>query len=548
MMDLADGWTRAALAIALLRIDPVGLGGAQVRMRAGPSRDLVTAALHGAFPRLHPIHPSISDQQLFGGIDVAATLASGKTIRSAGVLNGRPIQLSMAERAAPDLAARLSIAMDDGRLPVLIALDEGASEDEAAPQALCDRMAFCIALDARPPKGWMVPMPAEAAAAQNAEADAQAIAELCVMMGIDSLRAPLFALRAARAHAGLSGRAQVAAEDIAAATALVLAHRATQLPETAPEEHEDTAPEPQDSDSAQGDTEQTDLPDGDMIVEAVKALLPPDLLAKIGAGTAPRANGTGAGKKRHSNRRGRPLPPRGGRLDGRSRIDLISTLRAAAPWQPLRRTSRPNAPGLIITGDDIRLKRFSEMSDRVLIFAVDASGSAAVARMGEAKGAIELLLGDAYAKRDHVALIAFRGTGAEPLLMPTRSLVQTKRHLADLPGGGGTPLAAGLRSAFELGQQSTARGMSPTVVVLTDGRANIALDGAADRARAGRDAQNMARLYRGAALPGLVIDTGKRPASALGALAHEMGAPYVPLPRADARSLSAAVSAQLSLP
>ena len=62
---------------------------------------------------------------------------------------------------------------------------------------------------------------------------------------------------------------------------------------------------------------------------------------------------------------------------------------------------------------------------------------------------MELLLAQAYARRDHVALMAFRGTEAELLLPPTRSLVQTKRGCAGLPGGGGTPLAAALKLAAE---------------------------------------------------------------------------------------------------
>jgi magnesium chelatase subunit D len=169
-----------------------------------------------------------------------------------------------------------------------------------------------------------------------------------------------------------------------------------------------------------------------------------------------------------------------------------------------------------------------------------------MARLGEAKGAIELLLAEAYARRDHVALIAFRGEGAELLLPPTRSLVQTKRRLAGLPGGGGTPLAHGLQAAMELAHQARARGMTPTLALLTDGRANIALDGTANRERAGEDATRLARALRATGTPAVVIDTATRPQEALRALAGALDAPYIALPRADAHRLSTAVSAALT--
>jgi magnesium chelatase subunit D len=165
--------------------------------------------------------------------------------------------------------------------------------------------------------------------------------------------------------------------------------------------------------------------------------------------------------------------------------------------------------------------------------------------MAEAKGAIELMLAEAYARRDHVALVAFRGAGADILLNPTRSLVQTKRRLQDLPGGGGTPLAAGLKSALDLAVLTSGKGMTPSIAVLTDGRANVSLDGSANRAQAGEDAQNMAKALRGRGVPAIVIDTGQRPTRGLDDLAKVMGAAYVPLPRADAKSLSAAVEAAL---
>jgi magnesium chelatase subunit D len=165
--------------------------------------------------------------------------------------------------------------------------------------------------------------------------------------------------------------------------------------------------------------------------------------------------------------------------------------------------------------------------------------------LAEAKGAVELLLAQAYARRDHVALVAFRGAGAEVLLPPPRSLVQTKRRLASLPGGGATPMASGLAAAMDLGLHARARGMTPTVALLTDGRPNVGRDGNPGRPQAEADAEAMARLIRAHGLPALVVDTGNRPTPWLQALARSMDATFLPLPRAEAHRLSAALSTAL---
>ena len=162
-------------------------------------------------------------------------------------------------------------------------------------------------------------------------------------------------------------------------------------------------------------------------------------------------------------------------------------------------------------------------------------------RLAEAKGAVELLLADCYIRRDQVALIAFRANAAELLLPPTRSLARAKRSLAGLPGGGGTPLAAGLDAAFVLSDSIRRKGQTPTVIVLTDGRANIARDGGQGRPRAEDDAMSAARQLRGAGIAAVLVDTSPRPGISGEAIAKEMGARYLPLPHADAVTLSKAV-------
>jgi magnesium chelatase subunit D len=554
LADLSAPFTRATTALALLAIDPGGLGGIGVRARSGPVRDALIAMFATLPLPLIRLHPAMTDEALFGGLDLSATLAKGHLVLEQGLLRDpSALLLAMAERCPPQMAARLAMTLDAGRGHCLIALDEGAEPDEAMPETLSERMAFAVDLSdvAMGEVTGFPPDAVELAAARDllggvaVDADVlDQIIGLCDMLGIASLRAPLFALRAARAHAAWSGRTRIEAEDIEVACALTLAHRATRIPETAPPQDPPEPPQDSPPDTGEAETDDLILPET-LLLEAVKALLPPDLLARLAGVAARGTKGSGSGAAKRGNRRGRPLPPRNGRLRDGARIDIVATLRNAAPWQTIRAKAQPQRLGLHIRTNDISLKRFEDKSDRLLIFAVDASGSAALARLAEAKGAVELLLAQAYARRDHVALIAFRGTTAEVLLPPTRSLVQTKRRLAALPGGGGTPLAAGLRAAMDLAAHARRKGLTPTVALLTDGRANIALDGTANRTSAATDAQTVARAFRADRIETIVIDTGNRPEPALRALSDTLSGLYLPLPRADAKRLSAAVSAAL---
>ena len=551
-------WARVEVAMSLLAVDPQSLRGLWLRGRAGPVRDRVLAALDGLPMPVRRVHPSVADEVLFGGIDLTASLAAGRGVATAGLLaTGPALILTMAERCGAGLAVRLGQWLDGQGAGVVVALDEGADGDETAPAALTERLALFLDLDAI---GWQETRdirmnPARLAAARErlpyVTVDHDMVTrmvQLAADLGIVSMRAPLMVLSAARASAAVRGSDKVADTDLQLAAGLVYGHRAIRFPEV-----EDQAPEPpppppdgEGDDARSPDPDRLEVPE-DMVLEAVRAALPADVLARLAAGRAARsakgASGTGAARK--GNRRGRPLPPRAGAPDGQSRIDPVATLRAAAPWQAVRRALTPGRSGIQIRPSDFRLRRFQETSDRVLIFTVDASGSSALARLAEAKGAVELLLAQAYARRDHVALVAFRGKVAELLLPPTRSLVQTKRRLAGLPGGGGTPLAAGLQMAEEVARLTRSRGMTPTIALLTDGRANVALDGRGDRVTAMAEAQVAARRLSLTGTPALVIDTATRPQAELRALAAVMGATYLPLPRADARRMAAALSGAL---
>ncbi len=294
---------------------------------------------------------------------------------------------------------------------------------------------------------------------------------------------------------------------------------------------------------------------------AAKAAIPLGLLQSLAGATHPssrsprtggRSTGRGAAPKRiHTS--GRPLTSRRGPLTDGRRLDLLATLRAAVPWQRLRLQEReqqgqpPAATRLLLRREDVHLRRYRRPQETTTLFVVDASGSQALNRLAEAKGAVELLLADCYVRRDRVALLAFRGETAELLLSPTRSLARARRALASLPGGGGTPLAAGIEAAGLLARQVQSRdGGRAVLVFLTDARANVALDGSPGRDRAAHDAFLTARRLRIDGLQSLWIDTAPRPQPAGMLLAQAMGARYVPLPHGQAAQVYAAVSAAVS--
>lgn len=555
-----DPWAQVGLALVLLAVDPAGLRGLWLRGRAGPVRDRVLASLAPLAPR--KLHPFMAEDALSGGLDLSATLALNTLQRHEGLLDcDGVLTLTMAERCPPGLSVRLGQALDARPGLALVALDEAAEEGEGLPQALSDRLALFLDIDAF---GWSgstdlaLEMPRIAQARARLAAiplTAEALEQLTRVahgLAIDSLRAPWLALMAARAHAAWRGVTELSEDDLRVAVELVLAQRARALPQDeAPPDDTPPPPEPPEDDPEEGrdrDSQDPQIPD-DLLIDAAFAALPAGLLARLQAAKAARAGAgnSGAGARRNSLARGRPIPSRPGKPGSGARVDVIATLRQAAPWQAMRRAARPDAQAgrLLLMPDDIRIKRYQDRTDRVLIFVVDASGSAAVARLAEAKGAVEIMLAEAYSARDHVALVTFRGATAELALPPTRSLVQAKRRLAGLPGGGATPLAGAMQVALNAALQARARGMSPTLAFLTDGRGNIALDGSANRAQAGEDATTLARTIAARAIPSLVIDTSLRPKPLLSELSAAMGATRIALPRADARAMAQTLGAAL---
>jgi magnesium chelatase subunit D len=586
-------WVDAAWAAALLAVDPRGLGGVVVRAGAGPVRDRWAADLRMLLPADRPLRRMpghISDDRLLGGLDLAATLHSGKPVAQRGLLaesDGGLIAVPMAERLSAATAARLAGAIDhgevgferdgmgarwDARIGVVV-YDEGGEEDSPPPLALTERMAFRLDLRALPLRACgeaaasAVDIVAARACLPEVQAGDEVIQALCataMQLGVRELRASLLAVKAASAAAALAGRREVADEDAVLAVRLVLVPRATVLPATEPppepeppqppaEPAPDSGPEPTppadppptapDADAnppPPPPTPESLDPLEDRLVEAAIAALPQGLLAALQSAQEGHRAGR-VGKLVGAQRGGRPVGTRRGEPRGGARLNLIETLRTAAPWQAMRRAAAPGPRLIHVHADDMRVNRLQQRTATATIFVIDASGSSALHRLNEAKGAINLLLADCYVRRDQVGVIGFRGATAELLLPPTRSLVRAKRSLAALPGGGGTPLAAALEAALRLSGQVLRAGVTPIVVLLTDGRANIARNGERGRERAEQDALQMARQMRAARVTTLVVDTSPRPAPQARTLAAELGAAYRALPQAGSAELSAAI-------
>ena len=537
-------WRMAELAAALVALDPAGIG----------------------------------DARLLGGLDLTATLASGRPVAERGLLaqaDGGVVLAAMAERVSPATAARIALALDSGEVAVsrdglgdvapsrfgLVAFDEGIVADERPPEVLTERLALRLDLGALShrdiePAVFMVEDVAEARQRlSDVEIDDAAIEALCtaaLSLGIGSARAALQAVRVARMIAALMDRDVVGQEDVALAAALVLAPRATQMPATA----EDEAPpppqeQPDDPPPHETQSEDKDQPADldDLVLEAAKAAIPAGLLAQLLAQSGRvRARSSGkAGQFQKAALRGRIIGSKAGELRGGVRLDVVETLRAAAPWQALRRREPGLAgrAGIIVRRDDFRVARYKQRSETATLFVVDASGSSALQRLAEAKGAVRLLLAECYIRRDEVALIAFRKTEAELVLPPTRSLVAAERALAALPGGGATPLATAIGAAAALADVVRRKGRTPAIVFMTDGRANIDRDGQPGRAKAQADAMTAAKALRGEGVSTLLIDTSPQPTPQAAELSDAMGARYVPLPHADAAGVSRAVTALL---
>ena len=576
--ETIPAWADAEWAAALIALIGETLGGVHLRSPPGPVRDYWLKRVENLSKQdpIRKIPANIPEGRLLGGIDLGATLQHGKPIAETGMLgecHGHIVIAAMAERLPRNTVHHLCTALDHGAITLardgieaetpariaLIATDEGTG-DESAHAALIDRLGIALDMtilgihdvddeifrrrDIERAIDTLIRVTMD-------EEHLMALATLTASLGIDSPRPTLAAAKVARASAALRQSKTVDEEDVARALRLCLIPRAQQLPEIAEPPPE---PEPEQTDDAETPpAPEQPPPDEERLLEAALAQLPAGLLEQLQTRSVrlrQSSTGSAGDQHRHQNR-GRPTGVFRGDHRRGGRVNILATLRAAAPWQPLRRreqTARDNQTPprhLQIRRDDIHLTRFQQRRETLTLFVVDASGSAALQRLAEAKGAVELLLADCYARRDQVALIAFRDTQAELLLPPTRSLVRAKKTLAALPGGGATPMASALDLTRDMAERAGKQGTTMQYVILTDGAANVARDGTRSREAGTADALVAARMLAMSPASGLVIDTAQRPQPRARELADTLRGTYLALPQADAQTLNRAIRAAI---
>ncbi len=610
------GLEAARQALLLLAVDPA-LSGVAIGAGAGTGKSALVRAfarmLAGGreFDPTLPCHlvempVGVSEDRLLGGIDIEATLALGERVHRSGLL----------ARANNGLLYIDSVnLLDDSTINhVLGALDSGVVRVEREGISVVEPARFVLLVTYDPAEGpprrhlldrlgLIVAPIGKAPVATRAEvvrrnlrpttdyeddealvlAGVLAARELlpavtisdeqirqlsmtALALGIEGHRADMFAVRAARAAAALAGRDEVTNEDLELAVRLVMLPRATRMPEMTPEEAPPPPPtpepeppppaqrnedeQPEDEDKQPPKPPDEELTVEDLILAAMETDVPPDILETP---FTVRRRGRSGSRGTISGQRGRHIRSVPG-APTQGRLDVIATLRAAAPWQRVRAAEyHPHRRGRIhLRVEDLHIKKYRSKAGTLFCFLVDASGSMALHRMRQAKGAVNALLQQAYVHRDQVALLAFRGSQADLLLPPSQSVELAKRALDVLPTGGGTPLAAALLAAYQISEQARARGIfRTTIVLITDGRPNVPLraepgmDKAARLEQARQEVQQLAGRLRAAGVGAVVIDTQRSFVSRGEAqqLAAWLGGRYVYLPNGRGDQIANAVLA-----
>jgi magnesium chelatase subunit D len=603
-MDLAKQ------ALMLLAVDP-SLGGVVIPSAVGSGKSTLARAFADILPDGTPfveLPLNVTEDRLIGGVDLEATLASGQRVVQHGVLSKAHKGVLYVDSLSLLDSSAVSHIMDAMSRGLVLVEREGLSEvhpanfmlvgtydpsDGEVRMGLLDRIGIIVPFTAqndyrarkkivsivmgtrdrddtedelRMLRGLIEAAKVQLSHVSMTNEQIKGLIQTAISLGVEGNRVDIFAIRAAIASAALAQRTEVEDEDLKLAMKLVLVPRATRMPEREatdeemaqdepppPDEEQPEAEDenaPPDEPDADADEEQEETPDmiEELMMDAMETELPDNIL-NISLASKKKAK-SGSRGEALNNRRGRFVRAQEGEMKS-GKVALIPTLISAAPWQHSRRqdkkmAGRP-AGALIINKEDVKIKKFRDKSGTLFIFMVDASGSMALNRMRQAKGAVASLLQNAYVHRDQVALISFRGKQAQVLLPPSQSVDRAKRELDVLPTGGGTPLASALFTGWETAKQARTKGISQIMfVMITDGRGNIPLQAAYDpnaekapKEELEKEIEALALSIQADGVASIVIDTqmnylsrGEAPK-----LAQKLGGRYFYLPNAKAEQI-----------
>ncbi|KAF5930309.1 hypothetical protein HYC85_031182 [Camellia sinensis] len=268
--------------------------------------------------------------------------------------------------------------------------------------------------------------------------------------GCQGHRAELYAARVAKCLAALEGREKVSVDDLKKAVELVILPRSI-INENPPEQQNQQPPPPpppppqQNQDSAEQNEEEDQEDENDEENEQQQDQLPEEFIFDAEGGLVDEKLLFFA--QQAQRRRGKAGRAKNGPV---KRLAVDATLRAAAPYQKLRREKDTQKNRKVyVEKTDMRAKRMARKAGALVIFVVDASGSMALNQV---------------------------------LLPPSRSIAMARKRLERLPCGGGSPLAHGLTTAVRVGLNAEKSGDVGRIMIvaITDGRANISLKRSTD--------------------------------------------------------------------
>ncbi|RLI76581.1 magnesium chelatase [Archaeoglobales archaeon] len=314
------------------------------------------------------------------------------------------------------------------------------------------------------------------------------LAKTIIENGIKTHRAEIVTVKTAKTIAALDGRKRVNLEDLKKAMELALPHRIKLkpfepptpplTPPSTPHSHSQSSPQEKSENEKHNHEHITQTQnqnsetkgDGEQQFEAVDVNL--NISSNRGRNEGGKA-ARGSKDERatvigypHGHPVSNTIPSKSEQLCD---IDLVATIRASA--SKLRNE---------IEDEDIRVRVRKMRVPRLTVLMLDSSGSmAAMRRISIAKGVAKKIIENSYVKRDSLALIAFRGYGAEILVPPTRKYANVMGALQSVKTGGRTPLSSALQTLLVLAKSFRMKNKNSVVkcILMSDGKANTPLFG-----------------------------------------------------------------------